>query len=235
MPVNKLLAEAFRAHGGLERWAAFSTITAEVKVDAVSTQGPSSTCFGMEACTKWQLVVLDRFGPDQCVTSFTPNAVELNDAEGNVLKHGHPSLINGWHGRLGLSNDLGDICALSVSLWTYLNFPFVLALDGFECTERGWLHLADDRWRTLEVNFSSPGTNARLRLLAHIDAMGQTRRFDWYPPGANRARAVAYVRRFSDIDGLLVPVELVAHLECPGMAGPMNSHTDITFSRLSRQ
>jgi hypothetical protein len=233
--VNKLLAETCLAHGGLERWAAFSTVTAEVRVDAVSIQGPLSTSFGLEACTQVQLVSLDRFGPNRCITSFTPNAVELNDADGNALEQGNPALLNGWQGRLGLSGDLGDICALSASLWTYLNFPFVMALDGFECTERGKLHLTGEDWRTLEVDFPPPDLGERLRLLAYIDARGHTRRFDWYPPGTNRAAAVAYVSRFDETDGLLMPAELLAYHACPGLTGPMNSHTDITFSAMGHR
>jgi YD repeat-containing protein len=207
-----------------------STVTAHVEVHAMSDEGILSTGFDLEASTQLRLVCLDGYGPDGCITSFSPTAVELHDRDGNVLERGDPEMLEGWQARLGVSDDLGDVCALSVSLWTYLNFPFAMALDGFSCTERGTWHGPDGDWRMLAVEYPAPTLGTRLRMLAYIDAAGRTRRFDWFTQGGTRAAAAAQVTAFDLVGGLLVPVRLLVWRLCPGLADLPRNHTDIRLS-----
>lgn len=229
--MDNLALLACNAHGGISRWLATATLTARVLVERTSAGRVFATEFGIEAGMQLAIVCLDDYGPDRHVTSYMSDRVELFDAEGALIECGSPATIPDWQGRLGLSDDLGDICSLSLSMWTYLNFPFIATLDGFTCTERDPLRNDGEEQRTLLVEFPPDQQGSRSRFLAHISSDGRTERLDWYARNQTRLVSMTYMIKHADIDGLLLPSHIVA-LHAGERNGSDAAFTDIFFSEV---
>jgi hypothetical protein len=230
--MDSLALLACDAHGGLARWLRSSSITARVVAERTSGGRIFSTAFGLEAGMQVTLVCLDDYGPDRHVTSFSPERVALFDAEGTIIEQGNPVTMKGWHGRLGLSDDLGDICAFSLSVWTYLNFPFLTTLEGFTCMEKTSSHDTGRQQRTLLVEFPPDAEGGRVRFLAHIAPDGRTRRLDWYAGDQTDVISAAYLIAHADVDGLLIPSHILALHSGRDCIGPQSAFTDIVLTEV---
>jgi hypothetical protein len=231
--VDSLALRACNAHGGLRHWHGKSSVTARVLVERTSAGRVFSTEFGLESGTQLELVCMDDYGPEHHVTSFMPNRVELLDSGGTLLSRGDPASMQDWQGRLGLSDNLGDICSLSLSMWTYLNFPFLMALDGFSCTEQSAVVENGEERRTVLVAFPPDDDGGRSRVLAHIAPNGRTRQVDWYAGNQSRVVSVAHMVDYVDTDGLLLPSHIVAHHRCADRTGPDAAFSNIFLTEVS--
>ena len=155
--MNELTKLAIDAHGGLDRWKRFSTLSvhginggllwgakgkAGVLADVTITVDPRN-----EKASHWP------FGSEDRRSRFEPQRVALENAkDGKVLAEllqprtsfqGH-ALETPW-------SDLQLAYFAGCAMWTYLNTPFLLVRPGVESEEVAPWQEAGETWRRLKV------------------------------------------------------------------------------------
>src|SRR5215471_7930711 len=174
--MNRLAKQAIDAHGGLERWNYFDTLSAHL------IQG------GELWAAKGEAGVLDDvavtvdlhdqkashwpFGFPERRSRFEPQRVAIEGATGKVLEE----LLRpraSFEGHATTWSDLQLAYFAGYAMWTYLNIPFLLARPGVESEEVEPWQESGETWRRLKVLFrptrSLRGRRSRLRPRFHPD------------------------------------------------------------------
>jgi hypothetical protein len=208
--MNDLAQLAIDAHGGLDRWKEYRTLSADLKVggalwplkgqagvldEATVTVGltgqwASHRPFG-EAGRK------SRFGPRRvAIESDDGTVVEtLDDPRASFAGH---RLETPWT-RLQLAYFAG------YAMWGYLNLPFALARPDFHSEELSQWEEAGERWRRLKVTFAEAiATHSREQML-YFDREGLLRRHDYDVDIMGGSAAAHYAGDYRNVSGLLFP------------------------------
>lgn len=138
--MHSLLAEAFEAHGGLERWRGFSALSATIVTGGefwamkglVQDSDPRRVT--VELRREWGS--LAPFGNPDWHTDFTPDRIAILDRAGNILAERRaPRAAFAGHDLTTPWDPLHRAYFNGYALWTYLNTPFVLAEPGFAISD----------------------------------------------------------------------------------------------------
>ena len=158
--MNELAKLAIDAHGGLDRWKRFSTLSVHginggllwgAKGKAGVLDDVTITVdLRNEKASHWP------FGSADRRSRFEPQRVALeNEKDGKVLEEllqprtsfqGH-TLETPW-------SDLQLAYFVGCAMWTYLNTPFLLVRPGVESEELEPWQEAGETWRRLKVRFA---------------------------------------------------------------------------------
>ena len=126
--MNKLAKQAIDAHGGLERWNRFTTLSAHlihggalwaakgkagVLADVTVTVGLRD-----EKASHWP------FGSPDRRSRFEPQRVAIEDANGKVLEELLQPRAS-FEGHAATWSDLQLAYFAGYAMWTYLNIPFL--------------------------------------------------------------------------------------------------------------
>src|ERR1700683_1908185 len=149
---------AIEAHGGLERWNRFSTISAHLiqggvfwgakgKADVLG-DGKAKVDVRYEEVSHWLFCSPDRR------SRFEPQWVALENANGEVLEElvqprssfKGPTFETPW-------NDLQLAYFVGCAMWTYLRTPFFLARPGIQSEEIEPWQEDGKTWRRMKVRF----------------------------------------------------------------------------------
>jgi hypothetical protein len=149
---------AIQAHGGLERWKRFTTLSAHLIQGGVlwGLKGKAGVLDDVtvtvdlrnEKFSHWP------FGSPDRRSRFEPQRVALENANGKVLEEllqprssfQEHTLETPW-------SDLQLAYFAGYAMWTYLNTPFLLARPGVESEEVEPWQEAGETWRRLKVRF----------------------------------------------------------------------------------
>ena len=210
--MNDLAMLALKAHGGLERWKQFRTVTAHL-VQGGALWGLKGKDGVLDDVTV--TVALDRqwashapFRRPEWRTSFERDRVAIESVTGRTVEEltsprtsfeGH-TLTTPW-------SDLQLAFFAGCALWTYLNGPFLLAWPGVESTELDTWEEAGEVWRRLRVSY--PGT---LEVFSREQTMyfgadGLLRRMDYDVEIAGNTPGAHYVSGYREQDGIMFPTK----------------------------
>jgi hypothetical protein len=151
-----LLNRVLEAHGGLEQWRRFTRI----EIDAV-TGGGLFPLKGLQSdlatrrMTVWlkeeRASVHPFGGPDQR-TSFTPRRLAIEKLDGTVvIERAFPVSDFIGHGMSTAWQPIHRAYFNGYAMWTYLNTPFLLQMDGVEVEEAEPWHENDETWQVLRA------------------------------------------------------------------------------------
>jgi hypothetical protein len=130
--MNDLLARAIAAHGGLERWHAFTTLTATIVTGGalwamkgiVQDTVPCEVTVTLHAET----ASIRPFGAPDWHTAFTPARVAIETTAGAVVReHFNPRASFAGHALNTPWDPLHHAYLNGYALWTYLTTPSRLA------------------------------------------------------------------------------------------------------------
>jgi hypothetical protein len=212
MRLSSLAKLAIDAHGGLDRWRQFKTISTRL------LNG------GALWPLKHQQGVLDDvhvrvdlrkawashwpFTAPNLRSSFEPHRVAIETTEGQLVEEllqprdsfkGH-AVDTPWN-RLQLAYFAG------YAMWTYLNTPFLFALDGVETEEMEPWRENGETWRALKVTFPpNIATHSTVQTF-YFDAEGLLKRHDYNVEVSGGAPAAQYVYQHEEFSGILVPTK----------------------------
>jgi hypothetical protein len=206
--MTDLLDKVFEAHGGLRNWQS----TQEVRF-AGSAGGqlpwPRSNFMaqtGAVLSTHEQRVILKPFGRNDRQALFTPEYVEIRDAEGIALTaRENPRRSFGTNPSGTLWNEAQAAFFAGYAFWTYLNVPFALANEDIHWEEIQPWHENGETWRRLRVTFPD-------RLVTHSTV--QTfyfgddfllRRHDYSPDVLGNPLTAHYTTQYRTYDGFAFP------------------------------
>ncbi|WP_428679402.1 hypothetical protein [Reyranella sp.] len=208
--MDKLTSDIINAHGGLERWKSFNTVSAHL-VQGGALWGLKGKAGVLDDTSVtidfWREAVSHApFGSASRKSSFTPDLVELRTTEGELLE----SLANPRDSFAGHKletpwSDLQLAYFAGVAMWTYLTMPFLLAEEGVQSREVDSWEEKGETWRRLRVEFPpSIATHSTVQTL-YCGRDGLLRRHDYDVEIAGNTPGAHYVSDYAEFQGLKFP------------------------------
>ena len=224
--MGQLLDSVLRAHGGLERWNRFTTLSARLIQGGVlwAAKGKAgvlddvTVTVGLreEKVSHWP------FGSPDRRSRFEPQRVALENGNGKVIEEllqprssfkGH-TLETPW-------NDLQLAYFVGCAMWTYLNTPFFLVRPGFESEEVEPWQEAGETWRRLKVRFPADIATHSTEQTFYFDQKGLLKRHDYDVEISGGTPAAHYISDLKEFSGIVFPTKhRIFGLKPDGHAAP---------------
>jgi hypothetical protein len=208
--MDALAQLAIDAHGGLDRWKEYRTLSAKlvnggalwplkgqagVLDDSTVTvgltdQSASHRPFGGSDRKS-------RFGPSQVAIETDDGVVieELNEPRDSFAGH---AVETPWT-RLQLAYFAG------YAMWTYLNLPFVLTWPDVRSEELPQWEEEGERWRRLKVTFPDTIVTHSREQTLYFDQQGLLKRHDYDVEISGGSAAAHYTGEYQAFSGLMFP------------------------------
>ena len=206
--MNKLAKQAMDAHGGLECWKRFTTLSAHLIQGGAlwAAKGQAgvladvTVAVGLheEKASHWP------FGSPDRRSRFEPQRVAIEDANGKVLKELLQPRAS-FKGHAALCSDLQLAYFAGYAMWTYLNIPFLLARPGVESEEVEPWQESGETWRRLKVRFPANIATHSTEQTLYFDRQGLLRRQDYIVEIDGTAGAAHYVYDHKEFSGIVFP------------------------------
>jgi hypothetical protein len=214
--MNTLLAEVLDAHGGLDRWNAYTSVRA-----TIVSGGDMFVIKGMpqdptpREMTVWlheeHASVAPFGGPDQ-KTDFTADHVRIEKLDGQVVTgRDEPRKSFDGHDLSSPWDPLDRAYFNGYALWTYLTTPFLLAMPGFTVTEIEPWREGDETWRGLRATFPAHIASHSTVQDFYFGADRLLRRHDYHVDIAGGFAAAQYVYDIVEADGIRLPTKRRAY------------------------
>jgi hypothetical protein len=207
-----LVAAVIEAHGGLERWRAFSRVTARLVQGGVlwSLKGKAGVLdeVGVTVALDRQFVSHAPFGAGGLRSTFTPDLVTLAGPDGMIVEELHdPRASFAGHTLETSWSDPQLAYFAGCAMWTYLTTPFVLADPAVETEEIDPWAGNDGAWRRLRVHFpTSVATHSSVQTL-YVDEANLLVRHDYDVEIAGGTPGAHFVSDYVDISGIKFPTK----------------------------
>jgi hypothetical protein len=220
--MNDLLARVIAAHGGLERWNAFTTATATIVTGGalwgmkglVQDADPRE----MTVTLHEETASVSPFGSPEWRSAFAPERIAIETTAGAVVsERSDPRASFAGHGLDTPWDPLHRAYFNGYALWTYLTTPFLLAMPGFEVTEITPWREGSERWRGLRARFPDSIASHSAAQEFYFGDDGLLRRHDYHVDVAGGFPAAQYVYDIVDVDGLRFPTRRRAYMRGPGL------------------
>jgi len=202
--------QAMDAHGGLERWNRFTTLSAHLIDGGVlwAAKGKAGVLADVtvtidlreEKASHWP------FGSPGRRSRFEPQRVAIEDTDGQVLEE----LLqprDSFHGHLDHWSDLQVAYFAGYAMWTYLNVPFLLARPGVESEEVEPWQESGETWRRLRVRFPPSIATHSAEQTLYFDRQGLLRRQDYNVEVDGTSGAAHYVSDHKEFSGISFPTK----------------------------
>jgi hypothetical protein len=218
--MNDLLSKVLVAHGGLDRWRAFSSVTARLVTGGglwalkglVQDPAPRTMTVSLHE----QFASVTPFGQADWRTSFRPERIAVETSAGSVVRERpDPRASFDGHGMNTPWDPLHRAYFNGYAMWTYLTTPFFMAMPGFEVEEAEPWSEDGESWRTLRVRFPpSIASHSREQVFYFGDDF-LLRRHDYQVDVAGGFPAAQYVSGIVEAQGLRLPSRRRAWLRGP--------------------
>jgi hypothetical protein len=210
--MTDLATLAMDAHGGLDQWHRFETVSAHLLQGGAlwKLKGQEGTLKDVNVTvhlrTEW--TEHSPFRQANHHTSFQPDRIAIETSDGDIVHErfnprdsfkGH-TLETPW-------DDLQLAYFAGYAMWTYLNTPFLFALPGVETEEIASWQEDGEVWRRLKVHFPPSIATHSTEQTFYFDKKGLLKRHDYdvdIAPGVTGAHYVSELKPFS---GITVPTK----------------------------
>jgi hypothetical protein len=208
--MEDLLTLAVDAHGGMTRWDAIQTVTADLTIggalwDLKGKPGILKEA-RYEADVHVQRATLGRFtAPDRHVR-FSPERLVLETDAGEVIEiRDHPRSAFKGHVRETPWDDLHVAYFSGYAMWTYLTQPFLYAYAGFVTEEIDPWEEEGEIWRRLKVIFPDHIASHTRQQVTYFGPDGLMRRHDYAVDVLGGATGAHYVWDYRVFNGIAIP------------------------------
>jgi len=206
--MNRLAKQAIDAHGGLERWNHFNTLSAHLIQggELWAAKGKAGVLDDVtvtvdlrdQKASHWP------FGFPERRSRFEPQRVAIEDATGKVLEELLQPRAS-FEGHATTWSDLQLAYFAGYAMWTYLNVPFLLASPGVESEEVEPWQESDETWRRLKVLFPPNIETHSKEQTLYFDRQGLLRRHDYNVEIDGTSGAAHYVYDHKEFSGIVFP------------------------------
>lgn len=209
--MDSLTREVLNAHGGLDRWNSFSSLSAKLAQGGVLWQlkGHAGQLdqTGVTVGLREEWASHSPFGPGR-VSRFEPGRVTVLDREGHVLeKLNDPRASFAGHTLETPWSDLQLAYFAGCAMWTYFNMPFLLAEPDVAAEAIGEWSEDGRTWRRLRVTLPPHVASHSSVQTLYIDDEGLIRRHDYDVEIAGGTPGAHYVDGYVDVRGLKFPTK----------------------------
>jgi len=224
--MSDLLQRAVAAHGGLDRFNQFQTVSASLvnggalwsmKGQAGFLGAPVTVTVDLHReHTSFQL-------PNQRMV-FTPQRVAVETYQGAVVaERAHPRTAFVGHTLQTAWDNLHRFYFSGYAMWTYLTVPFSLTWAGFEVAEIEPWQEQHETWRRLAVRFPPSIASHSTEQTFFFGADGLLRRHDYELEIAGNTPAAHYVSDYHDISGIMLPTKRRVFMRQPDNTPALDS------------
>jgi hypothetical protein len=217
---------AIEAHGGLERWSRFSTISAHLIQGGVFWGAKGKADVLRDVTVKVDLrnekVSHWPFGSEDRRSRFEPQRVALENANGEVIEEllqprssfkGH-TFETPW-------TDLQLAYFVGCAMWTYLSTPFFLARPDIQSEEIEQWQEGGETWRRMKVRFPKDIATHSTEQILYFDQQGLLKRHDYHVEISGDIAAAHYVSDIKKFSGIVFPTKhRIFGLQPDGHAAP---------------
>ena len=218
--MNSLVKFVIGAHGGLERWQQFKTVSACLRNGGVlwplkHQQGVLDNV-RVRVALRRQWASHWPFGAPDLQTAFEPQRVGIETSDGRIVhERFSPRASFAGHG-LETPWDALDLAYFAgCAMWTYLTVPFLFAGDEVASEEIEPWPEKSEVWRRLKVTFPPEiATHSKVQIF-YFDVRGLLRRHDYDTEVLGGAPAAHYVHDYREFSGILMPTRRRVFLRQP--------------------
>jgi len=215
--MNSLLEITIKAHGGLDPWKKYNTVSAHLNVDGltwVRKQQPGVVKDVLvNIHTKSQDVLFKQNTGDKLTARFEKNRVSVSDQFGKpleMLDNPRPSFEG--HTRESSWSLPQAFYFASYAIWIYFNAPFVFADPEYIVQEIEPWEENGERWRRLRVTFpDGVHTHSKIQTF-YIDNTGLIRRHDYNVEISANVASAHYLYDYIDVQGIKFPTKRMVFL-----------------------
>lgn len=203
---------AIEAHGGLERWRKFTTVSVH-GINGGVLWGAKGKAGVLDDVTitvdlREEKVSHWPFGSPDRRSRFEPQRVALENAKGEVLEElRQPRLSFRGHTIETPWSDLQLAYFAGCAMWTYLNTPFLLIRSGVESEEIEPWQEAGETWRRLKVRFPGDIATHSTEQTLYFDQQGLLKRHDYDVEISGGSAAAHYVSDHKEFSGIVFPTK----------------------------
>jgi len=210
--MSDLATFAMDAHGGLDRWRRFKTVSARLLQGGVlwNLKGQDGILDDVHITVDLRKEWASHrpFAEANRHSSFQPDRVAIETSDGHVVEErrrpresfkGH-KLDTPWD-KLQLAYFAG------YAMWTYLNTPFLFALPGVKTEEIEPWQENGEAWRRLKVTFPTSIATHSAEQTFYFDERGLLKRHDYEVDISGGSAAAHYVSELKDFSGITVPTK----------------------------
>jgi hypothetical protein len=210
--METLVKTILDAHGGLERWSRFKSLSARlVQGGALWTLKGKAGVLDETTVTvdlKGEHASHHPFGDASRKSSFTPGRVALLSAEGAVLEElTEPRASFAGHTLETPWTDLQLAYFAGCAMWTYLNMPFLLTWPGVESKEIDPWTENGETWRRLAVTFPANIATHSTHQTLYVGDDGLLRRHDYDVEITGGTQGAHYISEYVEVEGLKFPTK----------------------------
>jgi hypothetical protein len=210
--METLVKTVLDAHGGLEHWKTFSSLSARL-----AQGGALWGLKGKAGVLDDTTVTIDLrkehashhpFGSEARKSSFTPQKVALLTPQDELIEElPQPRASFAGHTLETPWTDLQLAYFAGCAMWTYLTMPFLLASPGVVSKEiEPWLENGET-WRRLEITFPDTIATHSTRQTLYVGEDGLLRRHDYNVEIAGDTPGAHYVSDYVEVQGLKFPTK----------------------------
>jgi hypothetical protein len=208
--MNDLLALAVDAHGGMDRWASFTRLSAELSVDGaiwhVKQQPGLLVDKRIDLTTHTEKLTITPFTAPNLRSVFVPERLTLETLDGAVTEtREHPEAAFAGQTLETPWDKFHVAYFASEALWTYLTSPFLYTYPGFESEEIEPWHENGETWRRLKVTFPEHIASHTRTQITHFGPDGLMRRHDYTVDILGGATGANYVSEYREFQGIQMP------------------------------
>ncbi|WP_064707241.1 hypothetical protein [Rhizobium bangladeshense] len=208
--MTNLVDLAIQAHGGFDRFNAFSSLTAKLHQGGI-LWGLKGKPTVLEDChvrvdLRDERVSHWPFAPTMNHSVFTPSRVAIETPDGAVVEElvDPRSSFEGYEMETHWSNPQVAYFA-GYTMWTYLTSPFILKRPGVVSDEIEPWQENGETWRRLHVCFPDDiATHSRAQTF-YFNPEGLLVRHDYEVDIQGRNAAARYLTDYVEIDGISLP------------------------------
>jgi hypothetical protein len=215
--MNKLLSDAMKAHGGLDRWHRFNSVRTTIVsggqlfIRKGMPQDPTPR--EMAVSLHEQQASLSPFGAPDQRTRFTANRVAIEKLDGSVVaERNDPRASFAGHELATPWDPLQRAYFNGYALWIYLTSPFALAMPVFVIEDIEPWQEGKETWRGLRATFPAGIASHSTKQEFYFGDDGLLRRHDYRVDVAGGFAAAQYVDEVQEFDGLRFPTRRRAYM-----------------------
>lgn len=207
-----LAHEVIERYGGLDRWNRFDTATARLRAGGALWPLKQQAGVLDDVFVRVQLreprASHYPFTAPHLRTSFEPHRVAIEDADGNAASELlQPRESFRGHGLDTPWTPLQLAYFAGYAMWTYLNVPFLFALNGVVTEELAPWQEDGETWRRLQVTLPADLPSHSAVQTFYFDADRLLRRHDYDVDVVGGVPAAHYAADHVDVSGIAVPTK----------------------------
>jgi hypothetical protein len=206
---TRLLHEAMRAHGGLDRWNEISSVQLHASITGAvwHLKGRPDVLENVTvtAETKRERLTMDFPGQNRR-TIFTPERIVVETAAGTQIEARDDPISHFAGQDIATPWDDIDVAYFSgEALWTYLTTPFLYTYPGFAVEEaEPWLENGEEL-RRLNVTFPENIASHTREQVSFFGRDGLLRRHDYTVDILGGTAGANYAFEYQTVNGIEVP------------------------------